>query len=380
VSPPAALSERQLNRATLARQHLLERAGMPPYDMVEHLVGLQAQTPKSWYLTLWSRLAPLNPEGVAALLADRRLVRGWFMRQTIHLVTDRDAPLLRAFTQGVSERSVRGRWLAALAGVDLGELRRVMHRFTAETPRTHAELLAETTARWPQATDHVTVTNAVKALVPMVQVPPRGLWGRSGAVRMTPLDTWLGTAVPTRVDPRPIVRRYLAAYGPASVADAQLWSGVTRLGETFERLRPELVTFRDARGRELFDLPDAPRPDPDLPAPVRFLADFDNVLLAHADRSRFVDEATRDRLAYRTGPYPSALLVGGRLAGAWYASESGTTVEARIDTARRLDADEEAAVRAEAERMLRFNHPRATERRVEVRSLDAGLSDPRSPR
>jgi hypothetical protein len=363
------LDERQLNRATLARQHLLERVAMEPYDLVEQLVGLQAQTPKSWYLSLWSRLVAVDPEAVAGLLAERRLVRGWFMRQTIHLVTDHDAPLLRAFTQGVSERSVRGRWLEPLRDVDLGELRRIMHAYAVKAPRTHGELLAATTARWPHATDHTTVTNAVKALVPMVQVPPRGMWGRAGAVRMTPLDAWLRVPIPGSVDPAPILRRYLAAYGPATAADAQMWSGVTRLGEAFERLRPELATFRDARGRELFDLPDAPRPHAELPAPVRFLADFDNVLLAHQDRSRFVDDASRKRLAYREGPYPSALLVDGRLTGAWYAREAGDRVVARVDVARPLRTDEEEAVRDEAERMLRFNHPKAVERHVEVRAL-----------
>jgi hypothetical protein len=153
------------------------------------------------------------------------------------------------------------------------------------------------------------------------------------------------------------------------VADAQMWSGVTRLNATFERLRPELVTFRDARGRELFDLPDAPRPDADLPAPVRFLADFDNVLLAHADRSRFVDGMTRQRLAYREGPYPGALLVDGRLTGAWYARQTGGRVEARVDVVRPLRAGEEEAVRSEAERMLRFNYPKAAERHLEIRPL-----------
>ena len=125
TTPVATLGDGALNRATLARQHLLERVAVDPYDEIEHLVGLQAQTPKSWYLTLWSRLVDVDPEAVAALLAQRRLVRGWFMRQTIHLVTDRDAPLLRAFTQAVTERS-RAREVAGGARVasDLAELRR----------------------------------------------------------------------------------------------------------------------------------------------------------------------------------------------------------------------------------------------------------------
>ena len=190
------------------------------------------------------------------------------MRQTIHLVTDRDAPQLRAFTQSVTERSVRGRWLDALRGVDLGELRRVMHAFAAETPRTNGELLAETTARWPEATDHVTVTNAVKALVPMVQVPPRGMWGRGGAVRMTPLDTWLGVTHSgdrrSAPDPAPLPRRLWAGVGRRR---ADVVGGHAPRCDPFERLRPELVTFRDERGRELFDLPDAPRPDGDAAGP-----------------------------------------------------------------------------------------------------------------
>ena len=366
---PPVLDARALGRATLARQLLLERAAMTPYEAIGHLVGVQAQTPKSWYLTLWSRLRDFDPVATGRMLEERRVVRSWFMRQTIHLVTDADAPVLRAFTQPVIERSVRGKWLQALRGIDLGELASQMHAFAEQAPRTHGELLAHVTARWPQAHDPITVTNAVKALVPLVQVPPRGVWGQGGAVRLTSLDAWLGTAIPDRADPVSIIRRHLGAYGPASVADAQMWSGVTRLGEAFEQLRSELLTFRAADGRELFDLPDAPRPDGATPAPVRFLADYDNLILAHADRSRFGDAAARGALAYREGPYPSYLLVDGRVAGAWYTRVDGSTVTAVVNTVRRLDASDADAVRAEGDAMLRFNHPKATERHVEVTLL-----------
>ena len=369
TSVTPTLDQRALNRATLARQHLLERAPMTPYEAISHLVGLQAQTPKSWYLTLWSRLRDIDPVAIGAMLESRRLVRSWFMRQTIHLVTDVDAPILRAFTQPVIERSVRGKWLETLRGIDLGELAIAVRTFSEAAPRTPQELTAHVIARWPSATDHIAITNAAKALVPLVQEPPRGVWGRGGAVRLSPLDTWLGTAIPDRVDPAPIVRRYLAAYGPASVADAQMWSGVTRLGEVFERLRPELTTFRDRTGGELFDLPDAPRPDPATPAPVRFLADYDNLLLAHADRSRFGDSEAREKLLYREGPYPSHLLVDGRVAGVWFPRTEGPRVTATINTLWSLDAADEEAVRAEADAMLRFNYPTATERIVEVSTL-----------
>jgi hypothetical protein len=358
-----------LNRATLTRQLLLERAVMSPYDAIGHLVGLQAQTATSWYLTLWSRLRDFDPVATGRLLEDRRIVRSWFMRATIHLVTDAHAPDLRAFTQPTIERAIRGKWAEALAGIDLVEMAAAIRELTVDTPRPPTELVRRLAERWP-GPDALTMTNAAKAIVPLVQVPPRGVWGRSGAVRLTPLDTWLGRAVPATTDPEPIVMRYLAAFGPASVMDAQAWSGVTRLGETFERLRPRLVTFRGEDGRELFDLPDAPRPDPDAPAPVRFLADFDNVLLSHADRSRFADDATRKALLYREGPYPGYLLIDGRVAADWHVTVRGSTATATIRTvARRLAPGDEAAVRAEAVAMLRFQHPKVTDRVVEIRPI-----------
>jgi hypothetical protein len=368
MSHARTLDERALNRATLARQLLLERAPMAPYEAIGHLVGLQAQTATSWYLTLWSRLRDFDPVATGHLLTERRIVRSWFMRATIHLVTDADAPSLRAFTQRTIERSIRGKWGDALAGIDLAELEAEIRAFVA-SPRTPGELVAHLAERWPDGPDAMTMTNAAKAIVPLVQVPPRGVWGRSGAVRLTALDGWIGQRIPRAADPAPIVRRYLAAYGPASVADAQAWSGVSRLGEAFERLRPGLVTLRSPDGRELFDLPDAPRPDPEAPAPVRFLADYDNLLLAHADRSRFGDDAARQKLTYREGPYPSYLLVDGRVAGVWFPTVDGPRVTAVVNTVWQLNAADEAAVHAEADAMLRFNYPRATERDVQVTPL-----------
>jgi hypothetical protein len=367
MTPPRVLDDAALNRATLARQLLLERAAMSPYDAVGHLVGLQAQTATSWYLTLWSRLRDFDPVATGRLLEDRRILRSWFMRATIHTVTAEDAPALRAFTQPTIERAVRGKWAEALAGIDLGEMNRVIRAFVA-TPRTPGELVAHLRERWP-GPDSLTTTNAAKAIVPLVQVPPRGVWGRSGMVRFAALDDWVGRAIPRTVDPAPIVRRYLAAYGPASVADAQTWSGVTRLREVFEGLRAELVSFRDSNGRELFDLPDAPRPDAATPAAPRFLADYDNLLLSHEDRTRFVDGAARQVLTYRSGPIPGALLVDGRMVGAWHlrTEEGRTTVV--IGLARALTPDDEAAVRLEADAMLEFSRPGATERAVEISQI-----------
>ena len=358
------LSNRQLNRATLARQMLLERVQMTPLEAVHHLVGLQAQTPQSWYLTLWSRLTDFDPVATGRLLEERRLVRIPVMRSTIHLVTADDGVVLRAFTQPAIDRSLRGVWARRLEGVDLAALVSEVRAVVGEAPRTPSELIGHLDSRWP-GRDRQTLANAVRALVPLVQVTPRGVWRKSGAVRLAPLDAWLGRPVPASVDPEPIVLRYLAAFGPASVMDAQAWSGVTRLGEVFERLRPRLRTFRDEGGRELFDLPDAPRPDPDTPAPVRFLADYDNVLLSHADRSRFIGQVERALFTYVDGPYPSMLMLDGTAVGQWHLRRDAGTVTAVVRLAHALSPAEEAAIRSEADAMLRFNVPDAQERLVE---------------
>jgi hypothetical protein len=371
MTTPRTLDDAQLNRATLARQLLLERATMTPYEAIGHLVGLQAQTATSWYLTLWSRLRDFDPVATGRLVEDRRIVRSWFMRATIHAVTDADAPDLRAFTQPTIERSIRGKWADALAGIDLAEMQRVISSFVS-TPRTPGELVAHLAERWPDGPDALTMTNAAKAIVPLVQVPPRGVWNRSGMVRFAAMDDWLGRPIPPKVDPAPMLRRYLAAYGPASSADAQVWSGITRLGEVFDRLRGELLTFRDPAGRELFDLPDAPRPHVDTPAPPRFLADYDNLLLSHADRTRFANDGTREALTYRSGPIPGTLLVNGRVAGAWHLRTHGNAATVVIGLAVPLTATDEAAVRVEADAMLDFSRGDAAERAVEIAPIRSG--------
>jgi len=358
------LSREALNRATLARQLLLERVRMTPYDAVRHLVGLQAQTPQSWYLSLWSRLADFDPIATGQLLVERRLVRLPVLRSTIHLVTDDDALSLRAFTQPMIDRSLRGVWAQRLEGIDLAELDTEVRSLVAEAPRTPTELFRLLSVRWP-GRDQLTLTNAARAVVPLVQVPPRGVWRRSGAVKLAALDVWLGRAVPATVDPEPIVLRYLAAFGPASVMDAQAWSGVTRLGEVFDRLRPRLRVFRDEAGRELFDLPDAPRPDPQTPAPVRFIADYDNLLLSHADRSRFIGDVERAAFTYQEGPIPGMILLDGTALGQWHLRRDKGSATTVLRLVRALSSDEEAAVSSEAHAMLHFIAPDATMHSVE---------------
>ena len=364
----AVLTDRALNRATLARQLLLERVAMADLDAVTALVGLQAQTTHSWYLTLWSRLEPYDPVATGQALEDHRLVRMTAMRGTIHLFTADDAPIMRAFTQPAIARLLRGAFGRQLTGVDLDELRAIVRNVVGDDAVPLDAIADALAARWPDH-DRFALAQAGRGLVPLVHAPPRGVWERSGAVRLALLDRWLGVELPAEIDTAEILRRYLAAYGPASVADATAWSGVTGLGEAAERLRPELLVFRDERGRELLDLPDGPRPDPDTPAPVRFLADYDNVLLAHADRSRFIGEAERGALGYVTGPIPGMVLVDGTVAASWFAKRDKGVASARVTIVAPITTDDEAAIEAEAVRVLAFLEPKATERRVELRRL-----------
>jgi hypothetical protein len=198
-------------------------------------------------------------------------------------------------------------------------------------------------------------------------VPPRGLWGASGQATHTSLESWLGAGLDAEPPVHRLVLRYLGAFGPASALDVQTWCGLTRLGEVLDRLRPGLVTFRDARGRELFDLPDAPRPDPDTPAPVRLLGEFDNLLLSHADRSRILDAEYRSRLFTVNGIIRASVLVDGFVQGSWkYTRQRGTATVA-VEPFVRFSKPVTAAITREAERFLAFAAPDATTRDIVLR-------------
>ena len=261
---------------------------MPPESVIEHLVGIQAQVPTDPYIALWSRIEGFRPEALSELIETRRAVRAIaMMRTTIHLFTAEDWLALRPVLQVVAERgfatgSPFGR---QLAGLDIDEVVAAGLAMLAERPRTIGELGRGLLERWPDR-DATALGYAIRLIVPLVQIPPRGLWGRSGQPTLATAETWLGRSVATDPTPDTMVLRYLAAFGPATVMDVQSWCWLTRLTPVVDRLRSRLVTFRDEHGRELFDLPDAPRPDPDTPAPPRFLPTYDNIALSHKDRAR----------------------------------------------------------------------------------------------
>jgi hypothetical protein len=358
------LGPRALNRATLARQFLLERTTRPVADVVEHLVGLQAQTPHTWYFGLWSRIAGFRPAAAADRLVDRSLVRIALMRGTIHLATARDAHGLRAAVQPVLDQGLFHNQLhrAAVRGLDVDEVVAAARSLLAERPRTSAELGALLGARWPDR-PAATLAYVVRNRLPLVQVPPRGVWGRSGPIAHTSLEVWLGSGATFPLET--ILRRYLAAFGPATAMDAQTWSGLTHLREVLEPMRAQLCVLRDEHGRELYDLPDAQRPDPDTPAPVRLLYDFDNLLLSHADRDRVSTPRFRHAFTSRVGPVPGAVLVDGVTAAHWTLVRERGAATLAVHPHRRLSDDEAAAVTAEAAGLLEFAAPDA-EREVRM--------------
>ena len=366
---PDLLSLRALNRALLSRQLLLRPAAMPAagqrepqaraervIETVEHLVGLQAQAPFPPYYGLWSRLAGFRPDDLAGLLLSRQVVRIALMRGTIHLVSARDCLLLRPLVQPALDRGLGTLLSRQLAGVDTAELAAVGRVLVEERPLTFSELGAALSAQWPQHPP-AALAQGVRALVPLVQVPPRAVWGAAGQAAHTSAQAWLGRPLEASPPLDRLVTRYLAAFGPASIRDAQAWSGLTRLREVADRLRPGLRVFRDEQGTELFDLPDAPRPDPGTPAPVRLVAEFDNIALSHADRARIISEPNRQRMFTRNGIFPGTVLVDGFGAGMWKISLSRAAAALTIELFRPLGPRDRDAVTDEGRRLLAFAAP-----------------------
>ncbi|MCZ7437683.1 winged helix DNA-binding domain-containing protein [Micromonospora sp. WMMC241] len=345
------LDNRALNRATLARQLLLDRADLPAVDAVAQLCGLQAQEPQEPYVGLWSRLRDVDPADVSDLLVRRRLVRTHLMRRTVHLLTAGDVLAWRSRHAGMPRQRVHGAYRGEFDGMDLDDLAAAGRAALADgEPRTTAEIVRVLADRWP-APDRRALAEMTIALVPTAQAPPRGLWRTGGGVRVVALASWLGREVDPpgpAADPvgRELVRRYLAAYGPAASADLRAWCGLAGLPAAVAAVRDELVSFRDERGRVLLDLPDAPRPDPDTPAPVRFLPAFDNAVLGYDDRRRVIDHAHRGLSVAGT----RMVLVDGRVAATWTV-DAGTVL---VTPLRPLNAAERADVDHEGRALASF--------------------------
>lgn len=363
------LTADELSRALLARQHLLARTSAPVHDVVDHLVGLQAQNAWSPYLALASRVDGFTHAQLGDALVGRSVARIAVMRGTIHLVTADDALLLPVLTAPIFSRDLltNAQHGAPLRTVDVAEVTAAARALVEQEPRVTTALGALLAQRWPTVPPGA-LAHAARGTLPLVQVPPRGVWGRSGATTWTTAWHWLGASAPDLSDPdalaaalEDLLLRYLAAFGPASVADAQAWSGLTGLRAVADRLGDRVVRLvaepspGKVRPREMLDLPDAPRPPAETPAPVRFLADFDNVLLGHADRTRLISDERRRSFQSSNGVLPGTFLLDGRVGGTWRIDRTvrgrATIVVAPFEPLSRRAAGE---VSAEAEGVVRF--------------------------
>jgi hypothetical protein len=359
ATSPEILDARALNRALLARQWLLEPRRASALEAIEQLVGLQAQDVKAPYFQLWARLADFDPQELSALLEQRAAVRIVLMRGTIHLVSAGDALLLRPLVDPVISRATDGNW--SVGGVDRDALAAAGRELVETQPRTFAQLGALLAERFPDA-DPPALAQQIRALIALVQVPPRGLWRQSGAAAHTSIEQWLDGLEAPATSLRTLIRRYLAAFGPASVQDMQKWSGISRLRPAFEDARSELVAFSDAvTGRELFDLPDAPRPSVDTPVPPRLVGPFDNLILSHADATRVLPAGYRRLVMTQNGLIAGMVLIDGFVAGNWRikATKKHALLTIVSFSGKAYKKSDAAALTREGQRLLRFAVPDA---------------------
>jgi hypothetical protein len=361
------LTRRDLNRALLARQLLLERSPLGPLEAIEHLMGLPAQAPNPPYLGLWTRLRRFQIEDLSALLTSRAAVRTALMRATPHLVSARDATDIRPLLQAVQDRHLGPLGRERLRGADPGRVAAAGRALVEERPRTIKEFGAELSARWPDA-EPAALGAAVRAGVPLVQVPPHGLWGAVGQPAYTSAEHWLGAGGGPGTTLDDLVLRYLAAFGPATVQDVQAWSGLSGLREVTDRLGDRLVAYRDEDGAELLDLPDAPLPHLDTPAPVRYVADFDAIVVSHDDTRRIMDDRDRRDVFGVPGVIPGTVLVDGFVRAIWKITRRKGAATLVVRPLFQIPTRDVHDLTEEGERLLAFAAPDAVHRDVRFNS------------
>lgn len=351
-----ALTRRQLNRALLDRQLLLRPADLSPLGAVAHLAGMQAQLPDPPYIGLWARLARFERDDLTALMTGQQVVRAAMMRSTLHIVTAADHQAFRPALQPALERALRSFYGKRAQGLNVDALVRVARPFLDAAPRTTGELKAHLLASFPDA-DGDALAYAVRTYLPLVQVPPGGTWGSGSRASYSAAETALGPPPPP--DLKGLLRRYLAAFGPASVMDFQFWTGLTSLTKTIQPWLGEFTLYEDENGKPLLDLPGAPLPDPATPAPPRFVPEYDNLVIAHKDRTRVLADADYKRVFLSAARVLPTILVDGFVAGTWGVARERDMATLTVTPFRPLVVADQDALAEAGERLLRFIHPDA---------------------
>ena len=358
------LTTRALNRALLARQMLLARETLTALEAIERLVAMQAQVARPPFVGLWTRLSDFERAELADVLHARTVVRVTALRGTLHMMTTADYVALRGALQPMLTRGTLAILRGRATSLDIEALTAEARKFFGKSPATFDALRHHLEVKFPKQ-DERAMAYAIRTHLPLVQVPTDAPWAFPASADFAVADGWLSRKVPTTAtSAEALVLRYLAAFGPATPTDAQAWSGMAGLRETFEALRPQLVTFRDTRKRELFDLPNAPRPEADAPAPVRFVPDFDNIVLSHDDRTRIVADEHRPRVTLKNLQVRATFLVDGMVAGTWKSERKRKTAVLVVEPFGAVVKRTRAALEEEGERLLAFLEEDAEDRQI----------------
>jgi hypothetical protein len=349
------LSARAVNRATLARQMLLERADVGAVEAVARLAGMQGQEPKHPYVGLWSRLEEFADEDLTSAIRDREVVRATLYRGTLHLVTAEDYLRFRNTVSPVLEAGLR--MLGDRAdGLEPAKVIAAAEKLLAKEPLTFTEVRDALVRKFPKVNDRA-LGFTTRMMVPLVMYPTDTRWSWSANARFTPAGDWLGAKIRRSAVPEELVVRYLEAFGPATPADFQTWSGLPKAKPLFDQL--ELEEFTDESGKTLYDVPAGPRPDPDTPAPVRFLPEFDNLLLAHAKRERIIADEHRSAVYTKNLRVKSTYLVDGLVAGLWTAEKKRGVATLTLTPFGRTLKKTATELECEGSALLRFLEPDA---------------------
>ncbi len=349
------LTRQALNRALLARQLLLPGKRPGILQAVSRLIGVQAQQPRPPFAALFSRGAAGEAGAIASLIGSRKLVRATAMRTTLHLMTAADYLAFRGCLQPALSAAAKSIVEGRTVGLDLPPLLDAARASFAAGPRTFGQLRDDLARAFPH--DERAMGYAVRTHLPLIAVPDESRWRWPADPPFALASSWLGAPIDLADQTPELVMRYLGAFGPATPADFQAWSGLRATAKVFDALRPKLRTFRDERNRELFDVLKAPLPDPGDPVPVIFLADFDNAILGHADRSRIIADEHRPRVVTKNLLVLATFLVDGFVAGTWRVARDRREATLEIHPFGQLRSVVAAQLRLEGERLLRFLEP-----------------------
>ncbi len=349
---PRILSKRELNRSLITRQLLTTRSDHASFDVIEHLIGLQAQVTKPPYIGLWTRVKSFQRDELTQMMADRRVVRATMMRSTLHTVTARDYLWLRPTIQPALTKALKAFYGQKAAGLDVERLVELSTPYLSETPRTLVDMRAFLSTVDPSR-DPETMTYAVRTHYPVVQMPPGGNWGAGGSPAYIPAESWIGEPM-AQSDVRRALTRYLTAFGPASIMDFQAWSGMANLKSQIEPFKREFVVYRDEAKRELLDVPDMPIMAENSPAPPRFIPEFDNLILSHADRTRVISDEDYPKVFLSAGRVRATFLIDGFVHGTWKVIREKDSAVLVIEPFRPLEPNDQLTLYNEGERLVRF--------------------------